>query len=143
MKYHLIFGFALTLASFNAFPQNKCGSATNRLSQNELQAVLSGNTVCATLGNDKWQEYHQPGGALYDYKKGPYDPVDPTTQVGTWSITGTGNNAVVTYTYGSQSYSYAVYANKQGNNFVAPFDFCGATPVTNATIKSGQTSCGF
>ncbi|WP_126445731.1 hypothetical protein [Sulfuricystis multivorans] len=138
----LLIGCAFALLSGSAFSQ--CGSATNRLNQSELSAALSGKTVCATLGNDKWQEYHAPGGDLIDWKKGPSNPVDPTTKVGTWSISGAGNNAVINYSYsGGGTYSFAVYANKQGNNFVAPFDFCGSSNVTNATLSSGQVGCGF
>ena len=74
-----------------------------RLSDIQLNTVLSGNTVCgrpimpAEGGgypgnpNDRWQEEHQgaaPGGALWDYKKGnpPAETVDPRKQVGTWAI---------------------------------------------------------
>ncbi len=141
MKSFIIFSISFSLVSGGAFAQ--CGTASNRLNQTELSTILSGKTVCASLGSDKWQEYHAPGGNLIDWKKGPSDPVDPTKQVGTWSITGSGNNAVVNHSYGGTTYSFAVYANKQGNSFIAPFDFCGPTNVTNATILNGQVGCGF
>lgn len=94
----------------------------------------SGNTLCAASGNERWQEQHRPGGQLWDYKKGPSDPVDPTSQVGTWSIAG--NNLV--HTYGSTSYSYTVH-RRQGFGANA-FTLCG--PQTfDVTFLRGITSC--
>jgi hypothetical protein len=93
------------------------------LNQVQLQNTLSGMTVCATRGDEKWQEQHQGsgGGALVDYKKGPSDPVDPSKEVGSWNISGTGTNAVVNYNYsGGGTYSYAVLDNKDGT-----YSFCG------------------
>ncbi len=94
----------------------------------------SGNTVCAASGNDRWQEQHRLGGQLWDYKKGPSDPVDPTSQVGTWSIA---DNKLI-HTYGSTSYSYTVH-RRQGFGANA-FTLCG--PQTfDVTFLGVITSC--
>jgi len=66
---------------------------------NTLTAVLTGNTMCATRGADRWQEYHQSGGTLIDFKLGAGHPVDPTETVGTW--TSSNPNSTVTHNYGA------------------------------------------
>lgn len=110
----------------------------NAMNQNQLNNTFPGNTVCAERGADRWQEFHQVGGALIDYKKGPSDPVDPTKQVGNWSVSGTGNNARMVYNYGSGgTYSYQVFSNG------GTYSFCNGNEVHNATVRSGQVSCGF
>lgn len=107
---------------------------------NVIANALSGKTVCATIGSQKWQEYHQAGGALIDYKKGPSDPVDPTKTVGSWSTSGTDASSRVTYNYGSGgSYSYEVHLSG------GTYTLCGVSgaPTLDVTLPSGQVSCGF
>ena len=53
---------------------------------NTLNTLLSNKTVCGTDGTDKWQEEHRSNGALWEYAKGPNDPVDPSHQVGMWTL---------------------------------------------------------
>ena len=106
------------------------------MNQTHLANAFAGNTVCATRGTDSWQEFHQAGGALIDWKRGPNDKVDPSKEVGTWSIQGTGDNARMEYNYGSGgTYSYQVYNNGGGS-----YSFCngGELPVT---VRSGQVAC--
>jgi len=104
----------------------------NSLNQTQLRDLLSGKTVCATLGNDKWQEEHRVGGDLWDYKLGPSSTMDPSEKVGTWSVTGSGSNAQVVHTYTSAgAYSYKVYDNGNGT-----YDFCGSSTVSNATVRA-------
>jgi len=103
-----------------------------------LTTLIAGNTVCATRGGEQWQEQHRGGplaGALYDYKKGPSDPVDPTKQVGNWSIAV--DNVTYAYT-GGPSYTYSVHGPIGG-----PYSFCsgGAEVVGGATFKTGNSSC--
>ena len=125
-----------------AWAQNNCNQGT---SLSGLQTLLTGKTVCAALGNDRWQEYHQPGGALIDWKKGANDPVDPTKQVGTWTVTSVpvGNSGntrdTVTYNYGAgNSYTYYVCQNASSYTFSAT---TGATTVTGAALLAGQVAC--
>lgn len=110
-----------------------------QLKNEEVSIAISGKTVCATLGSQKWQEYHTSGGSLIDYKKGPTHPVDPSKQVGTWGTGGTGGNSLVTYNYGTGgTYSYKIHFN--GGNYT----FCGVSgaPTLDVTLLSGQVSCG-
>jgi hypothetical protein len=112
-------------------------TANTHITGNALVTLISGNTVCASVGNDQWQEQHRAGGQLWDYKKGPNDPVDRTKQVGTWGI----NTNNVTYSYtGGASYTYSVHGPSGG-----PYSFCtgigGTEVVSNATFKTGNSSC--
>lgn len=120
MKQIIVWG-VFVLAGLAGQAMADCSGPS--LNQVQLQNTLSGMTVCATRGDEQWQEQHQgsSGGALVDYKKGPSDPVDPSKEVGSWNISGTGTNAVVTYNYGSGgTYSYAVHDNEDGT-----YSFCG------------------
>jgi hypothetical protein len=110
-----------------------CGGGTQVVA---VAALLSGKTVCASVpGGDSWQEYHDPSHALWDYKKGPGDPVDPSKQVGTWNVA---LEPTVTYSYtGGNSYSFTVCQAAA----IGPYSFCGPTNIFNATLKAGQTSC--
>ena len=132
-----------------------CGGGT-RVTGPALVNLLAGRTVCGTAGGDQWQEFHSGatanGGPLIDWKLGPGHPVDPTTQVGTWSIADVDTaNTIAIYNYGSGgTYGYAVCLNG------ATVNFCGSagaprnartaatagTDVLNATLIAGQASCG-
>lgn len=108
------------------------------LTQTQLSQQLTGNTVCATRSSESWQELHQTGGALVDFKLGPGHPVDPSETVGSWSIGGSTQVASVTYNYGSGggTYTYRVYPNG-GNNF----SFCVGSTDLPTTIKVGGGAC--
>lgn len=111
-----------------------CGSGT-RVVGDALATLLGGRTVCASAGNESWQEFHSgaSSGQLIDWKKGPQDPVDPTEAVGSWQV----GNDLVTYTYGSTSYAYSV-CTVPGETL----NFCSASRnVTGATVRNGQVSC--
>ena len=112
--------------------------SSNRVTGSALTTLISSNTVCATRGTDKWQEQHRSGAQLWDYKKGSSDPVDPSKQVGTWSIAS--NNVTYSYT-GGPSYTYTVHDEGSG----ASYSFCtgngGSVVVSGATFKSGNSSC--
>jgi len=112
-------------------------TANTRVTGGALTALIAGNTVCATRGAEKWQEQHRGGAQLWDYKKGPPSPgnVDPTKQVGTWSISS--NNVTYSYT-GGPSYTYSVHGS-------GPYSFCtapnGTEVVSGATFMPGNASC--
>jgi hypothetical protein len=102
-----------------------------------LLTSVGGRTICSpsscTGSNCSWQEQHRSGGQLWDYKKGPSDAVDPSEQVGTWSISGN----TVTHTYGAPPpYPYNVKDNGDGT-----FSFCGANGEFTFRVLSGQTGC--
>lgn len=108
------------------------------LDQTQLSATLSNKTVCASRGNERWQEQHQGtgGGTLIDYKNGPSDPVDPSETVGNWSILGSGANTVVRYDYGGdETYDYRVYSNG-GNNY----SFCNARTGEEIVVTVESTA---
>lgn len=136
-----------------------CGPGT-RVTGQALVALLGTKTVCGQLKDDTWQEFHSgttaAGGSLIDYKRGPNDPVDPSKQVGNWSVQNVGAaDSYVVYDYGSGgAYSFAVC---QAGGSVS---FCGITPpnaavtntrssrgavagsnVTGATLINGQNAC--
>lgn len=109
-----------------------------------LSTLLQNNTVCAALASDRWQEYHAPGGALFDWKRGPGHPVDPREQVGTWSITsvtvGGSAREQVTHRYtGGGSYTYRVCLTGPTYTFqqVSPTTIT----ITGATIPAGSVAC--
>ncbi|MFU2485909.1 hypothetical protein [Thauera sp. WH-1] len=113
--------------------------SNGQMNQTQLNSTFPGNTVCAVRGSDRWQEFHQAGGALIDWKMGPGHAVDPTKQVGSWSVNGTGASARMVYNYGSGgTYSYRVVDNGGG-----AYSFCNGDEVHNATVRLGQQSCGF
>ena len=107
----------------------------SRVNSPELDTLISGTTVCASFGGDEWQEEHRAGGPLWDYKKGPSDPVDPSEQVGTWDIGGN----QVRYTYGRTSYRYSVHDEGGGS-----YTFCGiggGAPVISGATLVATASC--
>ena len=121
-----------------------CGGGTQLkntgANPNVVANAISAKTVCATIRNQNWQEYHNPGGTLIDYKRGPSHPVDPSKRVGTWGTSGNGDSSQVTYNYGTGgSQSYKVHLNG------GTYTFCGVggAPTLDVTLLSGQVSCGF
>jgi hypothetical protein len=137
MKALMIASIALVFGIGNAYAA--CTGNT-RLNAQQLGTTFVGKTVCATLGNDKWQEEHRGSGTtgeLWDYKRGPGHAVDPTARVGTWTIVGTGNSAVMQHSYtGGGSYQYQVFNNGNGT-----YDFCGPTVVPNARVGTIGAAC--
>lgn len=126
--------FLIVALSGNAYAACPPG---NSLNQPQINSLLVGKMVCATVGSDKWQEEINTDGTLYDWKLGPNHAVDPRTQVGNWSIVGTGVNTKIRFSYtGDTSYDYSV---DQIN--ATTFDFCGSTNVLNAKTKSLGSAC--
>jgi hypothetical protein len=100
-----------------------------------LTTLLTGNSMCQTLF-EVAQEQHVSGGVLQDYKKGPFDAKDKTTQIGTWAVSGTGVRTIVKYTYGTDSYVYKVYlVTGTAGHTGSTYDFCDVslTPTVKAT----------
>jgi hypothetical protein len=135
----LAVGFALV--ALPAAATAACAGPSVRVADPALTTLLQGNTVCvpvATQPTMTSQEFHQAGGALIDYKRGPSDPVDPTKIVGTWAITGGDRFPSVTYTYppSGGTYTYSVWDNLNGTH-----SFCSPNPEIIGTVISGQVSC--
>ena len=91
-------------ASSGTVQAQTCPSGTTQVNNVSL---ISGRTMCAARSGERWQEWHAPGGQLWDYKRGPNSPTDPTEVVGSWTAVD-GANGLLTHTYGSTSYSFRV-----------------------------------
>lgn len=127
---------AVALALSGAAQAQTCicngGSGTPLTTVAAVQAVLANKMVCAAVGGEQWQEWHNGGasGPVVDYKLGPGHPVDPSSQTGTYQVVDLASDprvsktqraagAAVTYTYGANTYSYGVC--QTGATYV----FCG------------------
>ena len=131
----------MTLASLPALSLAACAAPSVRVATAAaMTTLLQGNTVCVPVNTQptmEAQELHQAGGALIDYKRGPAHPVDPSKQVGTWTVTG-GRGAFVTHNYGGGAqYTYSVWANNDNTTH----SFCSANPEIKVRIKTGGGPC--
>lgn len=136
MKYPFVTA-AVLLASMSAGAMAACTPDTQVTGADVLTAALQNNTLCSRRGTDRWQEYHQAGGAVIDYKRGPSDKVDPSKQVGTWSVSGAGARTKLTYNYGAgQSYNYTLHTNGRRG-----YSLCGGEGEILVTVRAGQVAC--
>ena len=132
---------SLVLAGLTGEAAAACAAPSVRVNTvAALNTLLTGNTVCVppvTVADMTWQERHQAGGALVDYKRGPASTTDPSEQVGTWIVTGPDGRVLVTHNYGSGgSYAYSVFNNGDGTH-----SFCSGQPEIKARIKTGGGAC--
>jgi hypothetical protein len=137
------------LVSASAFAQT-CPGGTTRVTggtpadpngPGNFVNFITGATICAARGTDRWQEFHASNGDLIDYKLGPESPtnkVDPTKKVGVWSASN-GASATVTHTYGNTNYEWAVCRVGTGLTYTLVSLTGGA--VSGATILAGQVPC--
>lgn len=139
------FGWALALgavlASQAVAQSATCPTGTNR--ETNPQQLMSGKTMCAARGSDRWQEYHNPSGVLTEYKRGPGHPIEPSENVGTWSASG-GANALLTHTYsGGSSYSWAmcrIGPSSSPSSYTLVASGAGGT-IPGVTLVSGNVGC--
>jgi len=136
----LIVGVTLGVALAGFSPSVLAGCSTGRVNEPALTTLLKDNTVCVppgTVPTMEAQELHQSGGKLIDYKRGPSDKVDPSAEVGTWTVTGSNRGAFVTHNYGNgRIYTYSVYNNGDGTH-----SFCSGGAEIKAKIKLGGGAC--
>lgn len=100
-------------------------------------SALEGKTVCVTKGNDRFQEYHQAGGDLIDYKLGPprAGNVDPMKKVGTWRADGTN----VIYNYGAGGiFTYSVFRSGNSSNYCLSGN---GEEIRPSDVLVGQVPC--
>lgn len=134
--------FGLAMALLSQASVAACAAPSVRVNTRPtLIALLEGNTVCVpavTKDPMDWQELHQQGGGLVDYKRGPGHKTDPSEHVGTWSLSGVdGRGVFVTHDYGGgKSYTYSVWRNGDGTH-----SFCSANPEVKARVKTGSGAC--
>lgn len=129
----------IVFLGFTGAVRAQCSCSGNeQVKGTDLTTALQGNTVCVPNGAAwEWQEQHRAGGQLWDYKRGAGHPVDPTEQVGTWAVSGSGATTIVTHAYGSQSFAYRVC--RAGTT--SSYGFCPSSGATiMATIKAGTAS---
>ncbi|MBI3772163.1 MAG: hypothetical protein HY272_05650 [Gammaproteobacteria bacterium] len=113
-----------------------CNAPATQIQDAGLGTLLTGKMVCAVRGGDRWQEEHHSDGELWDYKRGDGHPIDPRKKVGTWAVSGSGANTIVTYTYTpGGTYSYGVWDNGGGS-----YSFCG-TGGMDFTVKAMGSPC--
>ena len=117
-----------------------CPTGTTRVSA--LTALIGNNTLCATRGADRWQEYHQgnTSGPLIDWKQGSPHPVDPTATVGTFTLSN-GSSSTLTHTYGGVSYTWLVCrVDVMPTVYTLIASGAGGT-ITGATVRTNQVAC--
>ena len=132
MKITLVAAFLAMASQAGAQTACSCNGSLNRVTGAALSSLIIGQTACATLGGSSWQSFHQSGGSLIDYKKGPGDPVDPSKVMGPWSI----NNDKVQYNYGTGGvFEYEVC----GTSSLATY--CGASTIPSIRFLAGQGAC--
>lgn len=138
MKNKMFIGVLLSLGMFTDAIAD-CEKST-MVSVNVLRTLLPGNTVCAVKDNgDKWQEYHDRSGKLFDFKKGPNDPVDPSKELGTWEVSRRGG---ICYRYGGDNFNYCYSIHKVPNQEL--YQFCNTKGLdVTASIRPGNIGCGF
>ena len=108
MKKAHIAVLALFGIAGNAVAQaGPCGGFNGVKTAADIQTLLAGKYACV---HNQSNELHS-GGTLIDFKKGPSDPVNPSEQVGTYTITaGTAASYDrITYNYGTGgTFAYAI-----------------------------------
>ena len=130
MKTNVVTCFVLLLGVADAALAQCSSSTADRVQGSDLTNLLSNSRVCGRPVpdnvNGRWQEQHRAGNQLWDYKLGAVHPVDPTKQMGTWQVSGTGANTIVTYVYNtfspSETFTLSVYCAETGSgtNKVCP-----------------------
>ncbi|WP_158931899.1 hypothetical protein [Acidisphaera sp. S103] len=137
----------------HAFGQT-CPGATALTSSQISSLLTGGGGRWACVGNSPnatWNEQHKSGFVL-DYKKGPSDPIDPSDTIahptGSYSVVSTNpiNSqapGTITYTYGSASYTYTLYANMSGTipfSSTGTYSFCGSgsAPMLAVTVSASH-----
>lgn len=137
-----------------AMAQSVCNG--NSLSKAQMDALLTGNTVCGRPGahypggvgsSDRWQEEHVSGGQLWDYKLGPGHAVDPRKQVGTWITSASavrGGAETISHIYGpTVAFTWVMYGPaSNANPGSTTYQFClGSAQHVVAHIRIGSVSC--
>lgn len=117
--------------SNEAVAADPCGTQFAKRDSAQISRLLSNNTVCTSDS----QEQHLSNGELWDYKKGPSDLIDPTSKVGTWSV----SNDQVQYNYGDVAYKNDVYTDNLGSK--PNVCFYNGTTAVSGTIINGIKGC--
>ena len=141
---------AVVLAAGPALAQN-CGGTNKSMTQLNIENKIVNEYTCVgTYPHASWNELLTPTsplavdtGTVTDYNLGPTDPIDPTKPVGTYTISnitvGGATVGILTYTYGTQSFSYQIERTLQS----APFAtlFCPQGAGYSGTVNVQPTHC--
>jgi len=140
MRSVAMVAYAMLVLPLAAGPTFAACSGTALSGGNVNQVV--GKYACLKVGGViQNNEYHATGGILQDYKKGPSDPVDPTSTIGQWAVT-VGQPDTITYSYtGGPTYTYQVYSTA---GTTIPGTFCFSqipSGITYSVYVSTSPSC--
>ena len=98
-----------------------------QLNQAQVEALIGTSMACYPVAGPPWtfQEYHDAPntfamGNIIDYKRGPGNPRDPSTMVGSYTIDTTGT--LISNYGGPKRYSFTIWGNTAGGNGI--YDFC-------------------
>jgi hypothetical protein len=135
-KFALVSILAMVVAQ--VFAAGKAEADT--LTGSDIQNLLVNQSVyaCGTGANGETWDEKLSGGNITDYKQGPTDLEDPTSVEGTYSIDFMANT--ITYTYGSDSFTYSVSVSGSVNPGTLPRTYTFTGPQTLA-ITVSATPC--
>ncbi len=123
--------FSVLISSI-VLSQSTFADCNSPLDNTALTTLFSTPKIVCVANSNGWehQEEHIIGGALYDYKLGPSNAIDPRENIGSWSISGN----TITYNYlGGSSFSSTL-----GSNGGESYTFCANSMA--ATIKPNTNS---
>ncbi len=147
MAMHRLLGALLVghLAAVSSATAQTCPTGSGQdLSQTQIGQLLSGRYAIGTQYDSQYFNLLHSGatgGAVTDYKRGPSHPVDKSTVVGSWSIGEAVGRDVVTYTYGTRTYSYSITDKPTGQNRPGPgtYTFCQRAGSAPNNVGSALT----
>ena len=110
------------------------------LSGAQIRSLVNTSIVCYPAVPPYTNQEAHAGGIITDYKQGPTDPVDPSVQVGTYTVP-IGPTAQITYSYtGGGTYAYTVWGISTSGP--GSYDFCGGSPSPlTVRVVSGSGPC--
>jgi hypothetical protein len=132
-----------------AVPVTDCSSSSNRLGKGEMSTLLAPAGSYSTSNRfevdaaDNNHETLLTSGAVWDAKLGVGNPVDPASQVGTYSIGGNNGQGggTITYRYPGASFTYDIAVTDTAQSHTAPgaFLFCNTSDrsIHNVTVHVG------
>lgn len=135
------------IAAGPAIAQNCTSPSTSGMTPKQIVGLVSNQYACVgSYPNAQWNELHNSTtarGNVLDYKLGsnPTDPSDtpahPTGQYAISAPNGTQSPGLITYTYGTNSYTYYVV-----DNLTHPqYSFCGTGAAPQLAVTISATHC--
>lgn len=147
MQRKTFFALLLAAASGSALAGDCTGGLPGTWSHG---IIFEDQMICgaSASNSDTWQEFHNSNGTLTEYAEGATDPLDPTHNVGSWVKVVSGpapyfQTRTVTYTYGTNSYTFDVYYRVDGDPSNRPIVFCGSGASTTLVATATRPSGGF